>query len=97
MSVRGVRRNKAALSVAMTFVPHALQAGVIGYLPKPFDESSLLNCIQTALDRAKGNKARRRLPTLQQWPLGTRRVASRHASQHRHRRERHQTSPLSAH
>ena len=34
----------------------ALQAGVICYLPKPFDESLLLNCIQTALDRAKGNK-----------------------------------------
>jgi CheY-like chemotaxis protein len=28
----------------------ALQAGVICYLPKPFDESDLLNCIQTALD-----------------------------------------------
>ena len=34
----------------------ALQAGVICYLPKPFDESDLLNCIQTALDRAKGNR-----------------------------------------
>jgi FixJ family two-component response regulator len=34
----------------------ALQAGVICYLPKPFDESNLLNCIQTALGRAKGNK-----------------------------------------
>ena len=34
----------------------ALQAGVICYLPKPFDESSLLNCIQTALNRAKGNR-----------------------------------------
>lgn len=33
----------------------ALQAGVACYLPKPFDESDLLNCIQTALDRAKGN------------------------------------------
>ncbi len=31
----------------------ALQAGVICYLPKPFDESALLNCIQAALDRAK--------------------------------------------
>jgi FixJ family two-component response regulator len=31
----------------------ALQAGIICYLPKPFDESDLLNCIQTALDRAK--------------------------------------------
>jgi FixJ family two-component response regulator len=27
-----------------------LQAGVICYLPKPFDESDLLNCIQTALE-----------------------------------------------
>jgi FixJ family two-component response regulator len=34
----------------------ALQAGVICYLPKPFDESDLLNCIQTALDRATGNR-----------------------------------------
>jgi FixJ family two-component response regulator len=34
----------------------ALQAGVICYLPKPFAESDLLNCIQTALDRAKGNR-----------------------------------------
>jgi FixJ family two-component response regulator len=33
----------------------AIQAGVICYLPKPFDESDLLNCIQTALDRVKGN------------------------------------------
>ena len=33
----------------------ALHAGIICYLPKPFDESDLLNCIQTALDRAKGN------------------------------------------
>jgi FixJ family two-component response regulator len=33
----------------------ALQAGVICYLPKPFDESDLLNCIQAALDRTKGN------------------------------------------
>jgi len=35
----------------------ALQAGVICYLPKPFDENSLLNCIQTALNRAKGNRS----------------------------------------
>jgi FixJ family two-component response regulator len=34
----------------------ALQAGIICYLPKPFDESDLLNCVQTALDRAKGNR-----------------------------------------
>jgi FixJ family two-component response regulator len=33
----------------------ALQAGVICFLTKPFDESDLLNCIQAALDRAKGN------------------------------------------
>ena len=33
----------------------ALQAGVIRYLPKPFDESDLLNCIKTALDSAKRN------------------------------------------
>jgi FixJ family two-component response regulator len=34
----------------------ALQAGIICYLPKPFDESDLLSCIQTALDRAKVNR-----------------------------------------
>jgi FixJ family two-component response regulator len=34
----------------------ALQAGFIGYLTKPFDEGDLLNCIQTALDRAKGSR-----------------------------------------
>ena len=34
----------------------ALQAGVIRYLPKPFDEGELLSCIQIALDRAKGNR-----------------------------------------
>jgi FixJ family two-component response regulator len=34
----------------------ALQAGIICYLPKPFDENELLTCIQTALDLAKGNK-----------------------------------------
>ena len=34
----------------------ALQAGVVGYLPKPFDESDLLNCIQAGLDRAKANR-----------------------------------------
>jgi FixJ family two-component response regulator len=34
----------------------ALQAGVICFLSKPFDESDLLNCIQAALDRARGNR-----------------------------------------
>jgi len=34
----------------------ALQAGIIRFLPKPFDENELLNCIQTALDRPKGNR-----------------------------------------
>jgi FixJ family two-component response regulator len=34
----------------------ALQAGVICYLPKPFNESDLLCCIQGALDRANGNR-----------------------------------------
>jgi len=33
----------------------ALQAGVICYLPKPFGESELLNCIHAALDRTKGS------------------------------------------
>ncbi len=46
----------------------ALQAGVICYLPKPFDESDLLNCIQSALNRAKEIEARLSLPTLRQWP-----------------------------
>jgi FixJ family two-component response regulator len=32
----------------------ALQAGIICYLPKPFDESELLNCIRSALDRTRG-------------------------------------------
>jgi len=34
----------------------ALQAVVICYLPKPFNERDLLKCIQTARDRAKGNR-----------------------------------------
>ena len=34
----------------------ALQAGVVCFLPKPFNERDLLNCIQTALDRGKGNR-----------------------------------------
>lgn len=34
----------------------ALQAGVICFLPKPFDESDLLNCVQAALARTKGNR-----------------------------------------
>jgi FixJ family two-component response regulator len=34
----------------------ALQAGVICYLPKPFDESDLLNCIQNALGRVLINR-----------------------------------------
>src|SRR5260370_30239181 len=56
------RLGKAIPTVLITAYPsddiraRALQAGVICYLPKPFDESDLLNCIQTALDRAKGNR-----------------------------------------
>ena len=34
----------------------ALQAGIICYLPKPFDESDLLNCVRAALNGAKGNR-----------------------------------------
>ena len=34
----------------------ALQAGVICYLPKPFDENKLLSCIRAALARAPGDK-----------------------------------------
>jgi FixJ family two-component response regulator len=55
------RLGKAIPTVLITAYPsddirvRALQAGIICYLPKPFDESDLLNCIQAALDRAKGN------------------------------------------
>jgi FixJ family two-component response regulator len=57
------RLGKEIPTVLITAYPsddirtRALQAGVICYLPKPFDESDLLNCIQTALDRAKGRGA----------------------------------------
>ena len=56
------RLGKEIPTVMITAYPsddiraRALQAGVIGYLPKPFDEGDLLNCIQAALDRAKGNR-----------------------------------------
>jgi FixJ family two-component response regulator len=56
------RLGKEIPTVLITAYPsddiraRALQAGVIGYLPKPFDESDLLNCIQAALDRATGNE-----------------------------------------
>jgi FixJ family two-component response regulator len=55
------RLGKEIPTVLITAYPsddirvRALQAGVICYLPKPFDESDLLNCIQTALDSSKGN------------------------------------------
>jgi FixJ family two-component response regulator len=56
------RLGKEIPTVLITAYPsddiraRALEAGVICYLPKPFDESDLLNCIQTALDRAKENR-----------------------------------------
>ena len=56
------RLGKEIPTVLITAYPsesvHArvLEAGIIAYLPKPFDESDLLNCIQTALDRTKGNR-----------------------------------------
>jgi FixJ family two-component response regulator len=56
------RLGKEIPTVLITAYPsdevraRALQAGIICYLPKPFDESDLLNCIQTALDRVKGNR-----------------------------------------
>ena len=56
------RLGKQIPTVLITVYPsddiraRALQAGIICYLPKPFDESALLNCIRAALDRAKGNK-----------------------------------------
>ena len=57
------RTGKAIPTVMITAYPsddvraRALQAGIICFLPKPFDESDLQNCIQTALDRAKGNRS----------------------------------------
>jgi len=54
--------GKAIPTVLITAYPsddiraRALQAGIICYLPKPFDESDLLNCIRTALDRTEGSK-----------------------------------------
>jgi FixJ family two-component response regulator len=33
----------------------ALQAGIIGYLTKPFDENDLLGCIHSALDHRKND------------------------------------------
>jgi FixJ family two-component response regulator len=54
------RLGKEIPTVLITAYPsddvraRALQAGVICYLPKPFNESDLLKCIQTALDREKG-------------------------------------------
>ena len=56
------RMGKEIPTVLITAYPsddiraRALRAGVICYLHKPFDEGSLLNCIQTALDRAKGSR-----------------------------------------
>jgi FixJ family two-component response regulator len=55
------RSGKSIPTVLITAYPsddiraRALQAGILCYLPKPFDEGELLNCIKTALDRAKGN------------------------------------------
>ena len=55
------RLGKTIPTVMITAYPsddiraRALRAGIVCYLTKPFDESDLLNCIQTALDRAKGN------------------------------------------
>jgi FixJ family two-component response regulator len=56
------RSGKAIPTVLITAYPsddiraRALQAGIICYLPKPFDEGDLLNCIRTALERAKGSR-----------------------------------------
>ena len=56
------RSGKQIPTVLITAYPsddiraRALQAGVICYLPKPFGESDLLDCIRTALDRAKGSR-----------------------------------------
>ena len=54
-----LRLGKEIPTVLITAYPsddvraRARQAGVISYLPKPFDESDLLSCIQTALESAK--------------------------------------------
>jgi FixJ family two-component response regulator len=40
----------------------ALQAGVIGYLAKPFDEDHLLACIRTALEQREANGESRKDP-----------------------------------
>jgi FixJ family two-component response regulator len=56
------RLGKEIPTVLITAYPsddiraRALRAGVICYRPKPFHESDLLNCIQAAIDRAKGNR-----------------------------------------
>jgi FixJ family two-component response regulator len=56
------RLGKEIPTVMITAYPsddiraRALQAGIICYLAKPFDESDLLDCIHTALDHAKGNR-----------------------------------------
>ena len=56
------RLGKQIPTVMITAYPsddiraRALQAGIICYLAKPFDESEFLNCIQAVLDRAKGNE-----------------------------------------
>jgi FixJ family two-component response regulator len=56
------RLGKEIPTVLITAYPNddirarALQAGVICYLTKPFDETDLLNCVQAALDRAEGNR-----------------------------------------
>jgi FixJ family two-component response regulator len=56
------RLGKEIPTVMITAYPsddiraRALQAGIICYLAKPFDESDLMDCIHTALDRAKGNR-----------------------------------------
>jgi FixJ family two-component response regulator len=53
------RLGKQIPTVMITAYPsddiraRALEAGVICYLPKPFNESDLLNCIQSALDLRK--------------------------------------------
>jgi FixJ family two-component response regulator len=56
------RLGKEIPTVLITAYPsddvraRALQAGVICYLTKPFDESDLLNGIQAGLDRVTGNR-----------------------------------------
>jgi FixJ family two-component response regulator len=56
-----LRQRKEIPTILMTAYPsddvraRALQAGVIGYLTKPFSDHELLSYVRTALDRGNGH------------------------------------------